>query len=180
MWLDELEKALSGVKSSGETDGGTTSGMFSHLLTWLQENTSPTFVMATANDVTKLPPETIRAGRFDAIFMVDLPSLRERRDILKIMNARYGTKIPLEFAERLNGYSGAELEQICRESMFTDLDTAMHSVIPLSRTMREEVEALRNWARTRARPANTPDDAPEESRKIRTGPPSGSSTPAIQ
>jgi SpoVK/Ycf46/Vps4 family AAA+-type ATPase len=168
VWLDELEKALSGVKSSGETDAGTTSGMFSHLLTWLQENTSPVFVMATANDITKLPPETIRAGRFDAIFMVDLPSLRERRDILKIMNARYGTKIPFEYADRLNGYSGAEIEQICRESMFTDLDTAMHSVIPLSRTMREDIEALRTWARTRARSANTPDDAPEETRKIRT------------
>ena len=174
VWLDELEKSLSGVKSSGETDAGTTSGMFSHLLTWLQENTSPVFVMATANDITKLPPETIRAGRFDAIFMVDLPSLRERRDILKIMNSRYGTNVPLEYADRLNGYSGAEIEQICRESMFTDLDIAMHSVIPLSRTMREEVDALRNWARTRARPANTPDDAPEETRKIRT------TNPAIQ
>jgi len=178
VWLDEIEKALSGVKSSGELDAGTTSGMFSHLLTWLQENTSPVFVMATANDITKLPPETIRAGRFDAIFMVDLPSNRERRDILKIMNARYGTKVPLEYAESLNGYSGAELEQICRESMFTDLDTAMHSVIPLSRTMREEIDALRNWARTRARPANTPDTEPE-TRKIRTSAP-GSSTPTFQ
>lgn len=61
--------------------------------------------------------------------------------------------------------------------MFTDLETASHSVIPLSRTMREEIEALRNWARTRARPANTPDDAPEETRKIRTGP---TSTPTVQ
>lgn len=177
VWLDELEKALSGVKSSGETDAGTTSGMFSHLLTWLQENTSPVFVMATANNISALPPETIRAGRFDAIFMVDLPSQRERRDILKIMNARYGTKVPLEYAERLNGYSGAELEQICREAMFTDLDTATDSVIPLSRTMREEIEALRNWARTRARPANTPDNEPEETRKIRTG---STSTSTVQ
>jgi len=174
VWLDEIEKALSGVKSSGETDAGTTSGMFSHLLTWLQENTSPVFVMATANDITKLPPEILRAGRFDAIFMVDLPSNRERREIMKIMNARYGTSISLEFADQLNGFSGAEIEQVFRESLFTDFGTALHSVIPLSRTMREEIEALRNWARTRARPANTPDDAPEESRKIRT------STPAIQ
>lgn len=178
VWLDEIEKALSGVKSSGETDAGTTSGMFSHLLTWLQENTSPVFVMATANDITKLPPEILRAGRFDAVFSVMLPTLRERREIIKIMNGRYGTKIPIEYAQNLQGFSGAEIEQVIRESLFTDLDTAMHSVIPLSRTMREEIDAIQNWARTRARPANTPDDEPE-TRKIRTSAP-GSSTPTVQ
>jgi len=178
VWLDEIEKALSGVKSSGETDAGTTSGMFSHLLTWLQENTSPVFVMATANDITKLPPEILRAGRFDAIFMVDLPSNRERREIMKIMNARYGTNISLEFADQLKGFSGAEIEQVFRESLFTDFGTALNAVIPLSRTMREEIDALRNWARTRARPANTPDSEPE-TRKIRTSAP-GSSTPTVQ
>jgi len=168
LWVDELEKGFSGVKSSGETDAGTTSGMFSHFLTWLQENKSPVFIMATANDISKLPPETIRAGRFDAIFMVDLPVLNERREILKIMNLRYQTEIPLDFAERLNAWSGSEIEQLCREVKFTDLETAFHSIIPLSRTMREDIESLRNWARTRARLANTPDDAPEETRKIRT------------
>jgi len=179
LWIDELDKALSGVKSSGETDGGTTSNVYGHLLNWLQENKSPVFVMATANDVSRLPPETIRAGRFDALFLVDFPSIKERREIIKIMNTRYGTKMPVEYADRLQGYSGAEIEQVCRESLFTDLETAFHSVIPLSRTMREEIDALRNWARTRARPANTPDDEPEETRKIRTGAPS-SSTPTVQ
>lgn len=169
VWCDELEKSFSGVKSSGETDGGTTSGMFSHFLTWLQEHRSPVFVMATANDISKLPPETIRAGRFDAVFMVDLPSLKERKEIIQIMNARYDTKIPLEFAENLNGWSGSEIEQLSREMKFSDLDSAYQSIVPLSRTMREEVESLRNWARTRARYANTLDDAPEETRKIRTG-----------
>jgi hypothetical protein len=167
IWLDELEKSFSGVKSSGETDAGTTSGMFSHFLTWMQEHRSPVFVMATANDITKLPPETIRAGRFDAIFMVDLPTLKERKEILRIMNNRYATDIPLETVDRLNGWSGSEIEQLCREVKFTDLDTALHSIVPLSRTMREEVESLRNWAKTRARSANTPDDEPEEGRKIR-------------
>lgn len=168
VWVDELEKSFSGVKNSGETDGGTTSGMFSHFLTWLQEHRSPVFVMATANDVSKLPPETIRAGRFDAIFMVDLPTLTERIEILKIMNARYGTSVPLSWADGLNGWSGSEIEQLCRESAFSTPEDALGMIVPLSRTMREEIEALRNWARTRARPANTPDQPIAETRKIRT------------
>jgi len=172
VWIDEIEKGFSGVRSSGETDAGTTSGMFSHFLTWLQENQSPVFVMATANDITKLPPETIRAGRFDAVFMVDLPTLNERKDILKIMNKRYGTSIPLDDAEKLSGWSGSEIEQLCKETVFVGTEEALHSIIPLSRTMREEIEALRNWARTRARLANTPEDEPEEIRRIKI--PSGS------
>jgi hypothetical protein len=168
VWVDELEKSFSGIKSSGETDGGSTSGMFSHFLTWLQEHRSPVFVMATANDISKLPPETIRAGRFDAIFMVDLPTLTERKEILKIMNTRYNTSIPLSWADGLNGWSGSEIEQLCRESAFSSPEDALEMIVPLSRTMREEVESLRNWARTRARSANTPDTPPEETRKIRT------------
>jgi len=178
LWIDEIEKALAGVKSSGETDGGTTSNVLGALLHWLQENTSPVFVMATANNVSALPPEILRAGRFDSIFAVDLPSNRERREIMKIMNARYCTNISLEFADQLNGFSGAEIEQVFRESLFTDFGTALNAVIPLSRTMREEIDALRNWARTRARPANTPDSEPE-TRKIRTGS-SANSTPTVQ
>ena len=180
VWIDEIEKGFSGVKSSGETDAGTTSGMFSHFLTWLQENRSPVFVMATANDISKLPPETIRAGRFDAVFMVDLPTLNERKEIIKIMNSRYGSKITLEYADKLNGWSGSEIEQLAKETAFSDLEEAYHSIVPLSRTMREDIESLQNWARTRARMANTPDDEPEESRKIRTSVPSGNATPKIQ
>lgn len=168
VWIDEIEKGFAGVKSSGETDAGTTSGMFSHFLTWLQECRSPVFVMATANDITKLPPETIRAGRFDAVFMVDLPTLPERREILKIMNDRYCSEIPIQWADGLHGWSGSEIEQLCRESRFCSPEIAFQSIVPLSRTMREEVESLRNWARTRARLANTPEDEPEETRKIRT------------
>jgi DNA polymerase III delta prime subunit len=168
VWVDEIEKAFAGVKSSGETDGGTTSGMFSHFLTWLQENKSPVFVMATANDVSKLPPETLRAGRFDAIFMVDFPSLAERRDIISIMNNRYNADIPLDYAEKLVGWSGSEIEQLARETKFVSLDEAYQSIIPLSRTMREDVTALQKWAKTRARLANTADAEPDV-RKIHTG-----------
>ncbi|MEL7640006.1 MAG: AAA family ATPase [Solidesulfovibrio sp.] len=178
--LDEIEKGFAGVKSSGETDAGTTSGMFSHFLWWLQEHRSPVFVMATANDISKLPPETIRAGRFDAVFMVDLPSLRERRDIIRIMNDRYYAKIPMDFADRLDGWSGSEIEQLAKETAFTGLLDAFHGIVPLARTMREDIDTLRNWARTRARPANTPDDAPEEQRKIRVKLPQGSQTPTVQ
>lgn len=179
VFLDELEKSFSGVKSSGETDAGTTSGMFSHFLTFLQEHRSPVFVMATANDVTRLPPETMRAGRFDAIFLVDLPSLPERCDIIKIMNRRYGTEIPQDMAQRLPGWSGSEIEQLAKESVFVGVEEAFHAIVPLSRTMREEIESLRNWARTRARVANTPEEEPGESRKIRTVAEPGSSS-AVQ
>lgn len=167
VWVDEIEKAFAGVKSSGETDGGTTSGMFSHFLTWLQENRSPVFVMATANDVSKLPPETLRAGRFDAIFMVDFPTLPERKEIISIMNKRYNTFIPMDYADKLIGWSGSEIEQLAKETKFVSLEEAYQAIIPLSRTMREDVSALQKWARTRARLANTPEED-SDVRKIQT------------
>jgi len=84
LWLDELEKGFSGTQSSGSTDGGTTSRVFSTFLTWLQEKTVPVFVVATANQVESLPPELLRKGRFDEIFFIDLPSKEERAEIIGI------------------------------------------------------------------------------------------------
>jgi len=165
VWCDEIEKSLAGSKSSGETDGGTTSSMLGHLLTWMQESTSPVFIMATANDITKLPPELIR--RFDATFFVDLPSRTERLEIIKIMNRKWRTEIPEEYADKLNGYTGAEIEQIAKDSLFDGLEKAVDALVPLSRTMREDVQSLKDWAKTRARRANTPDIEPEDQRKIK-------------
>lgn len=179
VWIDELEKAFAGVRTSGDTDGGSTSGMFSHFLTWLQEHHAPVLVMATANDVTRLPPETIRAGRFDAVFMVDLPTLPERQEILTIMNQRYGTAIPLDHATRLAGYSGSEIEQLAKEAAFTTLEDAFQSIVPLSRSMREDIEALRAWSRSRARLANTPETQPTTGRKIRTRVPVSPASPLL-
>ena len=84
LWIDEIEKGLSGVQSSGATDGGVTSRIFSTILTWMQEKMSPVFVVATANNINLLPPELLRKGRFDEIFFVDLPNEEERKKIFEI------------------------------------------------------------------------------------------------
>ena len=90
VWIDEVEKAFAGTRLSGDTDAGTSAAMFGHFLTWMQETTSSVLVMATANNIAQLPPEFIRAGRFDATFFVDLPTKTERIEIIKIMNQKMG------------------------------------------------------------------------------------------
>jgi AAA+ superfamily predicted ATPase len=167
IWLDELEKMFAGSKSSGETDAGTTAGMFGHFLSWMAETKSSALVMATANDISKLPPEFVRAGRFDAIFFVDLPGRVEREEIIGIMNLNYHSRIPGDYAPRLSGFTGAEIEQLAKDSLFDGLDAASENIVPLSKTMREDITALREWAKTRARLANTPEEEPTEQRKIR-------------
>jgi hypothetical protein len=167
IWLDEIEKAFAGTKNSGETDGGTSASMFGHFLTWLQETKTPVLVMATANDISKLPPEFIRAGRFDATFFVDLPTPEERREVLIIMNQRYGTDVPLEKADDLNDFTGAEIEQLVKDSLFDGYETALQQLVPLARTMPEEIKNLQKWAKTRARLANTPNAQSSDSRRIR-------------
>jgi len=165
VWLDEIDKVFSGVKSSGHTDGGTTSSMFGHFLVWMQETTSPILIMATANNIAQLPPEFLRAGRFDAMFFVDLPTLKERCRIIEIMNVRYITSIPDTHAEMLSGWTGAEIEQLAKDSLFDGLGAALENIVPLSKTMKEDITALREWAKTRARKANVTDD--EKLKKIR-------------
>ena len=167
IWLDEVEKAFAGAKGSGETDGGTTASMFGHFLTWMSETVTPILVMATANNISQLPPEFLRAGRFDATFFVDQPTKCEREEIIRIMNRKWKSNIPIEFADKLAGYTGAEIEQLAKDSLFDGLEKAYDALIPLSRTMREEINSLREWAKTRARPANTPDEANEDTRKLR-------------
>ena len=167
VWIDEVEKAFAGSKSSGELDAGTTANMFSHFLTWVQESDTSAIIMATANDISKLPPEFIRAGRFDAVFFVDLPTTKERVDIIRIMNRKYGSDIPTTYAQKLNGYTGAEIEQLAKDSLYDGLDEAIASLVPLSRVMRDEINTLRDWAKNRARPANTLEDEPKDQRKIR-------------
>ena len=132
--------------------------MFGHFLTWMQETKSPVLVMATANNIKELPPEFMRAGRFDAMFFVDIPTLTERQEIIRIMNTRYGSKIPDDFAENLQGWTGAEIEQLAKDSLFDGLEAAYETIVPLSRTMKEEITSLREWAKTRARKANSPEE----------------------
>jgi len=159
VWLDEIDKVFAGVKSSGKTDGGTTSAMFGHFLTWMQETASPVLVMATANNIRDLPPEFLRAGRFDALFFVDLPNVVERQEIVRIMNRKYKTYIQEDLSGKLSGWTGAEIEQLAKDSLFDGLDEAINTIVPLSRTMKEEIGALQQWATTRARKASSAEEA---------------------
>ncbi len=169
LFIDELDKAFAGGAGSGDSDGGTSSRIFGSFLTWMQEKTSPVFVMATANRVERLPGEFLRKGRFDEIFFVDLPNAEERADIFKIHLSKRRSDLDRFDIEQLakvaEGFSGAEIEQALIASMyeafaqdreFTQLDiiAAVKSTLPLSRTMTEQVTALRDWARQRARPAS--------------------------
>lgn len=170
LWLDEIEKGMSGMQSSGSSDGGTTARVFQTFLTWMNEKTEPVFVFATANDVTSLPPELLRKGRFDEIFAVDLPVAAERTEILEIhlrKRKRDGEKFELaEIAEVTDGFSGAELEALVVDAMFESFDaareletadivTAAKHTVPLSKTMEEKISGLRKWASTRARKSSS-------------------------
>ncbi|MDQ2805643.1 MAG: AAA family ATPase [Chloroflexota bacterium] len=169
LWLDELDKGLAGISSSHRSDAGTSARVFGSFLTWMQEKTSPVFVIATANNVGSLPPEALRKGRFDEIFFVDLPNEGERREIFAIHITKRRRDPELfdldQLAAAAAGLSGAEIEQAVISGLYDafeagrdlttdDIVRAMHGSIPLSQTMREEIGALRDWARTRARPAS--------------------------
>ncbi|MFZ4506457.1 MAG: AAA family ATPase [Fimbriimonas sp.] len=169
LWADELEKGFAGVGSSGVSDSGTTARVFATFLTWMQEKTAPVFLIATANDVSALPPEMLRKGRFDEIFFVDLPEEAERAQIFSIhlsKRKRDPKKFKLkELAKITDGYSGAEIEQIVvgglygafdadRELSQKDLADEAKAVVPLSVMMREEIDELRTWAEMRTRPSS--------------------------
>ena len=172
LWLDELEKGLAGVASSHLSDAGTAARVFGSFLTWMQEKTSPVFVLATSNDISILPPEALRKGRFDEIFFIDLPTLEERREIFAIHLAKRG-RDALKFdlnrlALESGGFSGAEIEQAIisalydafeasRELSDDDLLRNLTATIPLSQTMERQVSALRSWATSHARPASRPE-----------------------
>ena len=181
LWIDEIEKGLNGMQSSGSTDGGVTSRIFSTILTWMQEKTSPVFVVATANNINLLPPELLRKGRFDEIFFVDLPNQKERENIFSIHLKKKGqapSQYPMEMlGKKTEGFNGAEIEECIKEAMFAayveapdnpkllskHLVDAILKTVPLSTTMREQIAALRNWAVTRAK--NASNEAPTEEKK---------------
>jgi hypothetical protein len=164
IWCDEVEKSVAGVASSGQTDSGTTSSMFGHFLTWMQETTSPVLIMMTANDISMLPPEFLRAGRMDAIFFVDLPSPNEREEIIKIQNKKYGASIPENAS--LDGWTGAEIEQLAKDSLFDGYDEAVKNIVPLNKSAKEKISSLREWAKNRARIANSKEVKLEIARKV--------------
>jgi ATP-dependent 26S proteasome regulatory subunit len=170
LWIDELEKGLSGINSSGQTDGGVTSRVFGTLITWMNERTKPVFIVATANDITKLPPELLRAGRFDQIFAVDLPNEHERLEIFKIhitKNKRDVKNFDLPIlVEHTHEYSGAEIENCIISGMFkafsnnselntVDIMGAIKEMTPLSKSMKQKLDKMREWVQIHARNAST-------------------------
>ena len=167
LWVDEIEKAFSGVESGGG-ESATATRTFGAFITWLQEKTKPVFMVATANDVTSIPPELVRKGRFDEIFFVDLPDIHERAAIFQI-HLRLRNRDPEQFdcwslADAAHKYSGAEIEQAVISAMFyafsqnrevvtQDILNAMREQVPLAVTMDQRIKDLRDWARDRTRPA---------------------------
>lgn len=184
LWVDEIEKSLSGMSSSG--DSGTSSRIFGTFLTWMQEKTAPVFVIATANNISSLPAELLRKGRFDEIFFVDLPTQNEREEIFKLhlkkrlKDKDVASKLVLDdelykqLAQMTEGFVGAEIEQVVitalyeaffnkRPLEFSDLTNTIKNVVPLSVTQKEQILSLRQWANIRAVAATKKDDMVEYS-----------------
>jgi ATPase family protein associated with various cellular activities (AAA)/AAA+ lid domain-containing protein len=170
LWADEIDKGMAGMRG-GDTDSGTTARVLGTLVTWLQEKSKPVFVIATANDITRLPPELIRKGRFDEIFFVDLPNRDERHEIFRVHLAKRGRDASTFDLDALSGcsegMSGAEIEQAVISAMFNafhrgeEITTdavihAMATTMPLSQTMKEDIDGLRQWAEGRAVSASVP------------------------
>jgi len=173
LWIDELEKVFAGSgPDSASADAGVSSRLLAAFLSWMQDRKAPVFVAATCNNVTALPPELIRKGRFDELFFVDLPNPAERRQIFAIQLAKR-KRNPADFdlnrvATAADGYSGAEIESVVQTALYAAysqkhpvttqaLLDALSGTVPLSTTRAEEIEALRAWARTRAVPASALD-----------------------
>ncbi len=178
VWIDELDKGLAGSKSSGATDGGTSARVFGSLISWMQERTASVFMIATANDVTQLPPELLRKGRWDEVFWTDLPNSIERQAIWKI-KIQQSTRDPKQYdvpalASASAGYTGAEIEGVVADSLYRafaenreptddDMQQSLRDTVPLSK-LSDQVDALRKWAKGRARPATSPETESKQRR----------------
>ena len=187
VWVDEIEKSL--VGSTGYAgDGGVASDQLGTLLSWMQERQGSVFVIATANQVTDLPPEFLRKGRFDELFFLDLPTAQERADVLRAALRQHG-RDPIGLAEdgddgleafvrATQGFTGAEIAAIVPDALFVafadgeraismaDLIAAARSVVPLSKTAADKLDKLREWAKGRARFASTPEVADASNHRI--------------
>ncbi len=187
LWIDEIEKGFGGVGSGG--DSGTSTRVFGTFLTWMQEKTKPVFVIATANNIHALPAELLRKGRFDEIFFVDLPTLKERMDIFRLhMEKRLvDPEVVGEFrvtdevlemlAEVSEGFTGAEIEQAVISGLFEafsedrsiqldDFVKSIQNTVPLSVTQAEQIRTIRDWANVRAVAATRQEDRVEYAGKV--------------
>lgn len=185
LWIDEIEKGLAGAGTS--SDGGTSTRLVGHFLYWLQEGRARVFVVSTANDVSRLPPELLRRGRFDELFFVDLPNPSERKQIVSLYARRYlhrdvSSSLLSDLVELTDGFAGADLDaavaEIAKEAILKGeaaIDdsywlTVFGNIVPLSKTNPEAVEAIRIWGRERAVPASgqpiTHDAQPKARRSV--------------
>jgi len=184
LWVDEIEKGLAGMASSGATDSGVTSRVFGTFLTWMQEKKSQVFVIATANNVSKIPPEFLRKGRFDEVFAIDLPSASERKEIFEIhlkARERKPEKFDLDvLVAASTDFTGAEIEEVINSALFDAFDAGgditTESVVkcvketkPLALTAAEQIATIRKWIEEgRARAASDGEAAaPIGPRKVR-------------
>lgn len=173
LWIDEVEKVLAGA-TQGAADGGVSADALSTVLMWMQERSNDAFVIATSNDISALPPEFYRKGRFDELFFVDLPTRSERADIvIAALTANGRRNADVDFvsvADATIGFTGAEIAALVPEAMFAafadgkreictkDLIAAANATVPLSKTAAAKIDALRAWSKGRARSATTPED----------------------
>ncbi len=169
LWIDEIEKAFASAGSSGDADAGLSQRLLATLLTWMQDRESGVFLAATSNNITVLPPEMMRKGRFDEIFFVDLPNAEVRAALFELHLKKRGREISGFDLGKLGagseGFSGAEIEQAIVAGLYTAfaqkqqltteiLQAEIRATHPLSVTRAEEVESIRQWAKTRAAPAD--------------------------
>ena len=192
--IDEIEKQMSGMGSGGQNDSGVTDRVFAPLLSWMQDRTSKTFVIATANDITRLRPELLRKGRFDEIFFLDLPNQNDLYDItdyhlnsrLKLVDGMSIHESEInQITDNLNGYSGAEIEQICIQglrvwennndtldinSLVQYVNSEISKTTPLSIIRKDDIESLQNWAvSVNARLASPNDKINKKKEEIKQG-----------
>ena len=188
LWVDEIEKSLSGVNSSSNGDSGVSTRIFGTFLTWMQEKTAPVFVIATANNISGLPAELLRKGRFDEIFFVDLPTHKERKEIFKLhlskrlKDEEVASKLTIDdrllesLADLTEGFVGAEIEQVVVSALYeaffnkrpleySDLENTIKNVVPLSVTQKEQILSLREWANIRAVAATKKEDMAQYSKE---------------
>jgi SpoVK/Ycf46/Vps4 family AAA+-type ATPase len=169
LWIDEIEKAFASAGSSGDADAGLSQRLLATLLTWMQDREGGVFLAATSNNISALPPEMLRKGRFDEIFFVDLPSV-EVRAALFSLHLKKRARDPANFdlpklAAASEGFSGAEIEQAIVAGLYTAfsqkqqltteiLVAEIRGTQPLSVTRAEDIQAIRSWAKSRAVPAD--------------------------
>jgi len=162
LWIDEVEKGIGGVESSNATDGGVTSRVFGTMLTWMQDKTSPVFVVCTANNIKGIPPEFMRAGRFDEIFFIDLPNDEQRADVIgKLFTRKKRDASTFDIDKIVSAsehYAPVEIEKGIDNALFVayqdgkravtteDVVSEISKFYPLYNSRREDIEEMRDWA----------------------------------